>query len=962
MNQKIDVVYDIIARTDRLEVGLSKAREEFQKTEEEAKGLRGILEKIRSSKIFMAGQILSIASTIAIALKGITGAVESLKNILRLEASIKNLGLSAEDSAKALQDFISEAQKLTKLTGVDDDIILRLYQLGTQAGLAVDQTKELAKLAMNISQAFGMDLETAMLQVIRLFQGGETYLTRYDARLKALIQSGASNAEIAKYMTETYGGFLDKVKEVNVVEKFQTTISNFFEDVGKIFLPYVIRAFERFQQAIQNSTGLVYFLGKGLEFVFGILEVLFGLANKLITALNPVLKWVADFKAYIQGILMDILGLVGLVEKTGQARIDSLQKKLNVAERELEMWVGRLGSLDILVRKGVRIPVELLKRGDERSILQFFSELARYGVPTEKIDYLRKAVVEYRAIQEELKEAKQTKEETIKVDEKTLGTIKKVKEEVVVQKKEEKSVYDTLVAQLVFVEKLVSLKKSVGATDEEIRKFIQAQVELLGEQTIEIGKQHVKLKDISQYILENTQNLGEQKEKVIEIAHSFQTLANQAKIVAEERKEEVDILSRISSILPILEKVSDVFEEISDDVREVVSGLRNILQVVKGLEEKNLGVVVEGFLGILVSVVKGMEVYFRTVENANVEWEKTQSLLVSINEMVDVLARYSELLPKAGNEYSKVLDEQRQLLIQQFKLIAQQLGLQNDFQNVNIEAVKQTLQALQNQRSMIEGWKAMIDREIKPLASTGLFGINIITREAWEKFQGIVNEMEKMGWISKEIASRWRDNAGITDDINHMVEILNSKLSETGAKIENVTRYMEIAQKLRSTDLDFQVQSNEFLAKMYENEERIAELRGEDMRKWKQKQIEALQKLKEAYQRQNDILNAQAMEIRILEQQKEMQEELNSLLDKRLQKMKELVGLGILDVENVADVQKMISELQKMGIAGIELYTRLSDMGVRAGGLTTYISQNWNVNLTNVTRDLFESFVQGGLK
>ncbi|MDR0646014.1 MAG: hypothetical protein LBG46_03335 [Elusimicrobiota bacterium] len=86
----------------------------------------------------------------------------------RLDASLKNIGITSPYVLKEYKNFATEMQKST---GISDEVIMRQLTLATNFGLVGDKAKEAVKAAYALSLGIGMDLNGAMLLVAKAAEG-----------------------------------------------------------------------------------------------------------------------------------------------------------------------------------------------------------------------------------------------------------------------------------------------------------------------------------------------------------------------------------------------------------------------------------------------------------------------------------------------------------------------------------------------------------------------------------------------------------------------------------------------------------------------------------------------------------------------------------------------------------------------------------------------------------------------
>ncbi|MCX8029924.1 MAG: hypothetical protein N2712_08025, partial [Brevinematales bacterium] len=246
MADRLQVVYEIQAKVDKFEEAINKTKNSLKSVGQEINNVNKTGKAGFGGLGGIAGSLSSVFSKLSVAIIGVAGAIQSLRQgieslvvLKQLEVALKNAGFAGNELRETLNALSEEADKLSNIMGIDDEAIIKMYQLGIQMGLTVDQTKELTKVSLNVARAFGLDFETAMTQVVRVLQTGETFLTRYDSRLKALIETKADNAKIVEHLTKTYGGMAEEVGKIDVMQKVITQFNNLIEQLGITLYPVV---------------------------------------------------------------------------------------------------------------------------------------------------------------------------------------------------------------------------------------------------------------------------------------------------------------------------------------------------------------------------------------------------------------------------------------------------------------------------------------------------------------------------------------------------------------------------------------------------------------------------------------------------------------------------------------------------------------------------------------------------
>ena len=215
-----------------------------------------------SSLIAMAGPIAAVVAAVGIATLAFTGmgkaisfsmaqAEEAQKAEVQLEAVIKSTGGVAGVTSEQIRAMASE---MSQLTGVSDDLIISSSNiLLTFTQIGKDVFPQVQETALDLSQAFGMDLQSASVMLGKALQDpatGMTALTRvgvtFSEEMKAAAQNMVEHGQIARAqgmileeVARQVGGSAEAMGATVFGEK--NKISNLLkemgEDFGKAFQP-----------------------------------------------------------------------------------------------------------------------------------------------------------------------------------------------------------------------------------------------------------------------------------------------------------------------------------------------------------------------------------------------------------------------------------------------------------------------------------------------------------------------------------------------------------------------------------------------------------------------------------------------------------------------------------------------------------------------------------------------------
>ena len=261
-----------------------------------------------------AGNLL-VGAAVALPVAGfltdsIQAAKESADALGQLEARLKSMGDTSGRTAEQLQ---SSAKELMRMSTFDDDDILRkvtasLLTFGKISGSEFDRAQ---KAAVNLSTAFGTDLQSATLQIGKalndpikgitaLSRAGVSFTADQKNTIKTLVETGkAAEAQrmILSELEKEFGGAAQAAKANDPFAVMRDSINDLKETIGGNLLqilgqvtPYITQvtdAFNNASPAFQQTATVIGLVAAA----FGTLAGL-GIAPEL-GAVIPVLAGIA---------------------------------------------------------------------------------------------------------------------------------------------------------------------------------------------------------------------------------------------------------------------------------------------------------------------------------------------------------------------------------------------------------------------------------------------------------------------------------------------------------------------------------------------------------------------------------------------------------------------------------------------------------------------------------------------
>ena len=316
----------------------------------EVKGLQGAVKKLAGA----AGIGLSTAAVINFGKNAAKAFIADEKAASQLAQAVKNLGLSFE--VPRIEEFIS---KLSKASGVTDDVLRPAMQKLLQTTGSVAKSQELLTQALDISRGSGVDYGTVVEDLTKAYVGQTRGLNKY--------KLGVTQAELK---TMSFADVQDKLGK-----QFSGANAAYLETyAGKMGI---------LSTAASEATEII---GKGLVDSLSILagdgntvQPLADSMEMLATEISSVITGLAEMIAYFKELpgmdfyLKNIFPKV--VESTELGRLVKLIQSFNkeTSKGAGRMFAGGSGGAGFNIeeeRTRRRIEAEAAKRAKELAALQ----------------------------------------------------------------------------------------------------------------------------------------------------------------------------------------------------------------------------------------------------------------------------------------------------------------------------------------------------------------------------------------------------------------------------------------------------------------------------------------------------------------------------------------------------------------------------------------------------------------
>lgn len=300
--------------------------------------LKDIAGKVRGfSDIFFAAKAAvgafsqTFGTSIQFLKDSLNAYAENESAIVKLTNALKNQGITSQS---AVDDLVKYADKLEKLTGVNDDVLISMQALLTTFGLTGDKMNEALVAATDLSIARSIDLRTATLLLGKAFVGETAALSRFGIQIDDNIPKGKRFQEVldqingsmggaAAAQTRTYAGQVNLLalafddlqkaigKELNPATTQAIALLTKFVDIITSAIP---TAAAIFKSSMGTMLGALGPLGTGLKVGAGAVDVFF--RSKAAKAKKSANETVSDIES--ETVIVD--------EKYKQ-QTEALQKK-----------------------------------------------------------------------------------------------------------------------------------------------------------------------------------------------------------------------------------------------------------------------------------------------------------------------------------------------------------------------------------------------------------------------------------------------------------------------------------------------------------------------------------------------------------------------------------------------------------------------------------------------------------
>jgi hypothetical protein len=153
----------------------------------------------------MMGKLAAAFSAVAVVKFGVMSAKaygETKRSADALSASLGNVGITSKAAMKEFDDF---AVKLRDASGISKEAIFECLRLATNFGIFGEKAKETTKAAHALSLGLGMDLNSAMMLLVKASEGNTSALSKYGIQINKTGNAGKDFEKVLKKVDDTFG-------------------------------------------------------------------------------------------------------------------------------------------------------------------------------------------------------------------------------------------------------------------------------------------------------------------------------------------------------------------------------------------------------------------------------------------------------------------------------------------------------------------------------------------------------------------------------------------------------------------------------------------------------------------------------------------------------------------------------------------------------------------------------------
>jgi hypothetical protein len=335
---------DVIIKVSLKPTDIDKANKQIQdkakKTGEVAgKSLeQGFGKSIAALRATAIGALAGIAA--AFSVKAVVNAARAQEDaISALNKALLVTGQYNESTSRSFQDFASSLQSVSR---VGDEAILKQLAIAKSLGATDEQAKKILSTAIDLSEALGISLDSAVLNLTKTLSGNAGQLGKLLPQIKNLTAEQLKAGVGVDLVSKKFDG---QGKNINTFSFTMDRLNNVFGDVLESVGEFIIKN-QALIGILQGATKYLDDFAGGLRGIQALLGVQGAAVNELEEVERKIAKLV-DTSTELNQTLEKRKkgGFLGIVTAGDRRDIEEIPKRLQALDGELKKLVDRRKEL-----------------------------------------------------------------------------------------------------------------------------------------------------------------------------------------------------------------------------------------------------------------------------------------------------------------------------------------------------------------------------------------------------------------------------------------------------------------------------------------------------------------------------------------------------------------------------------------------------------------------------------------
>ena len=237
MASENEIVYEIKADTK----GVDKSLKNIDKSAKEVGGDGGGIGSITNAIGGIGPAAAAAAAAFAayfvgtIVKDGISAAIQQEDALNRMNQALSNVGRLSADSSADMQAFASQIQSTTK---IGDEAVMSYIALASAFTKTNGESKKLVQAAIDMSQAMGISVETAVRQLGGSLNGVSGQLGKIVPQIRGMTEEQLKAGAAIDLVAGKFGGSAAKAAETfgGRMTQLKNLFGDFLEEIGNFFI------------------------------------------------------------------------------------------------------------------------------------------------------------------------------------------------------------------------------------------------------------------------------------------------------------------------------------------------------------------------------------------------------------------------------------------------------------------------------------------------------------------------------------------------------------------------------------------------------------------------------------------------------------------------------------------------------------------------------------------------------